>query len=420
MKHLRILATALAAAALLTGCGGSDPGNQTPPVAYTRLVSFGDSLSDVGTYRTELVALNGEGMYSINGDFAKARLPGAPDGLRWTNWTQYVAASLHLPAPCAAETGLDSPSTGPLAFMAEAPAFHDAAPTSCSNYAQGGARVTSPQGVANRYWWDTHHDTTGLLGQLTVPVAVQVDNFRQHTGGFTATDLVTVMAGGNDLFINRGTVDGTAAAVAGLPQDQQDAAVAQAADAAVQAMADAGDQLATLVLQQMVANGATHVVVVNLPDVAKTPDQAAWLLKATSAEIEKVHPGLTLDLVTTFNQHLAAGLSVAGGDSSNAAVLWVDAFTNSDAYVANPGAYGLTNVTQPACQLDTTQQASTGLFVPSRVPIASSLFCTKNTLATDEVSAMTFFFADTVHPTPYGYRLLAQLVDTRLATRGWL
>ena len=31
-----------------------------------------------------------------------------------------------------------------------------------------------------------------------------------------------------------------------------------------------------------------------------------------------------------------------------------------------------------------------------------------------------YLFADDVHPTPYGYRLLAQFVTQQLATAGWL
>jgi phospholipase/lecithinase/hemolysin len=416
MNRTRVLAAALAAAAVLAGCGGSDPGDQTPRVTFTRMINFGDSLSDVGTYRTAIIGANGEGEYSINGNFTSA-------GLAYTNWTAYLAATLQMTQPCAAETGLTPPSQaegGQLYFLAETPVFHDTGAAPCLNYAQGGARVTIPYGPGNAYFWTALQSPSGMLGQLTVPIGTQISNFLTNTGGgFTSTDLVTVLGGGNDVFVNRATVDGTAAAVVDLPQDQQDGAVGQAAAAAVQAMTDAGTQLAGYINTQIIANGATHVVVVNLPDVSVTPDQAEWLLQPTSAEIEKVHPHLTLDMVNAFNTALAAGLSITNNQSTSATVLWVDAFTASDQQVADPAQFGLTNVTEPACQLDLTQPNATGLFNP-RVPLASSLFCTKDTLTVDVATALTYEFADTVHPTPYGYRLLAQLVGVGMAGKGWL
>ncbi len=35
-------------------------------------------------------------------------------------------------------------------------------------------------------------------------------------------------------------------------------------------------------------------------------------------------------------------------------------------------------------------------------------------------AANTYLFADSVHPTPIGYRLLAELVGEKLAIKGWL
>jgi phospholipase/lecithinase/hemolysin len=34
--------------------------------------------------------------------------------------------------------------------------------------------------------------------------------------------------------------------------------------------------------------------------------------------------------------------------------------------------------------------------------------------------ANTYEYADSVHPTPYGYRLLSELVGEQLAIKGWL
>lgn len=74
----------------LVGCGG----NTT--YTYNRLVVFGDSLSDVGSYRTAgLVAAYGQaGKYTVNSATS-------------TIWVENLATKLGVAAPCAAQTGLD-------------------------------------------------------------------------------------------------------------------------------------------------------------------------------------------------------------------------------------------------------------------------------------------------------------------------
>jgi len=427
MKKFQVLATALAATAFLAGCGGNEAGDQNPRVAFTQMVNFGDSLSDVGSYRTQIVAANGGGHYSINGDFSA-------NGLPYTNWTEYLAATLKLTQPCSAEVGLAS--VGQLAFLAQTPV--DSA--TCLSYAQGGAEVTNPYGPGNAYLYTHYGSASGMLGQLTKPVADQIAAYLTAHSSFNDTQIITVLAGGNDLFIDRAlTVDaqtqGTMQAVqAGqITMAQANTMIAGYANTAVQQMTLAGAQLATLVKDQIIAHGGKHVVVVNLPNVSLTPDNALWVNDPQHAGqfVEPNHPHLTLDMTNAFNAALAAGLSVSTNANGNQVsalpeVAWVDAFTANTDQAAHPDAYGLTNVTTPACKLDGSA-GSTGLTVPTSattttfVPIATSLFCTKNTLiSADASSLMHYEFADTVHPTPYAYRLLAELVGEQMAIKGWL
>jgi len=379
MKKFRVLAAALAASAFLAGCGGSDPGDQTPRVAYGHMVNFGDSLSDVGTYRVSFVEASGGGYYSINGD-TSASLP-------YTNWTEYLAATLALPAPCAAETGLDTFYLPPnFPYPPVPPAFHDAG-GACLNYAQGGARVTDPIGPGNVALFDIQDPDTyqNFIGQLTVPITTQIDNYlKDGSGSFAADDLVTVFAGGNDVFMQVATFE---AMVAGGVDPQT------AATTVVTAMGQAGAELAAYVKGKIVAQGATRVVVLNLPDVSLTP----YALGA-----EQVEPGaqaLVLSMAQTFNAQLAGGLA---GTEAN--VLQVDLFTASQAQSADPAQYGLTNVTEPACDMTL---------------VSTSLLCTVDTLI-DAPDVQTHAFADSVHPTPYAYRLIAQLVSQQMALKGWL
>jgi outer membrane lipase/esterase len=438
MKKFHVLATALAAAAFLAGCGGNEAGNQQPRVTFTQMVNFGDSLSDVGTYKTAVVGANGGGHYSINGNLSSA-------GLLYTNWTEYLAATLKITQPCTAEVGLAS--TGGLYFLAQATVDS----TTCLSYAQGGSEVHNPYGPGNAYLWNTYHAASGQLGQLTKPVEAQVAAYIHDHTAFTDSQIITVLAGGNDLFIDRAlTVDAQTqgvlqAELAGqISPTDGNALIAGYAAAAVSQMTLTGTQLATLVKEQIIANGGKHVVVVNLPDVSLTPDNKDWLTAGAGVYVDPIHPHLTLDMTTAFNNALATGLSVTVtnglASTSLAEVAYVDAFTASQDQAVNPSTYGLTNVKKAACRLpdaNATPLAQAPTPAPSVpwvpgvgwIPLASSLFCTANTLidadtanatAADPTGLLHYLYADEVHPTPYGYRLLAELVGEKMALKGWL
>ena len=353
MTNRRAWAGAALLSGLLAACGGASDGDQNPKVKFTKMVSFGDSLSDVGSYATPaLVASTGGGKYTVNGPSVKI-------------WIEQLSATLGLGAVCAAQIGLQS--SGPLAALA-APTTNVA---NCYGYGQGGARVTNPIGVANKAL--APGDSGGYLGQLTDPVINQLTRHLTASGGsYSGTELVLVLAGANDLFINLGAI------AAGLVTPT----------AGVTAMGLAGAELAGYVKALVLAKGAKYVVVVNLPDVSKTP-----FAYGTPAATQ----GLIQTMASTFNAQLKAGLA-------GTSVVQVDAYTQSQNQAANPAQYGVTNATATACDLT---KATLG-----------SLGCSAATLVAGDVSH--YQFADTVHPTPYGYQLLAQYVATQMAIAGWL
>ncbi len=360
MNPLRLGAIALATAGLLAACGGSDDPPAAATVTYGKLVVFGDSLSDVGTYATPgLVGATGGGRFTVNG--ASAQL-----------WVDRVAAAAKVPAVCAAQMGLNS--VGPLAGFAS-PAVNNAG---CHGYAQGGARVTNPVGPGNVA--TLPGASSGALGQLTVPVVTQIQNHLVASGGsFAGTDLVAVLAGANDLFMQVATVQATVAAGG-------DATAA--GQAATVAMGQAGGELAAYIKSLIVAKGAQRIVVVGVPDVSVTPDSLA-------------QPQSSRDLVQllsfTFNAQLQYGLQGV------AEVLYVDGYTAIQQWAAEPGAYGLSNVHTQAC---------------NAALVASSLLCSAATLISGDTSK--YLFADGVHPTPYGHELLGRTVIDALAAKGWL
>lgn len=362
MKRIPHTLASLAAALLVAACGGGGAGNQAPSFNYTALVTFGDSLSDVGTHNVGTIA----GLGAMTGGAGRWTINSTTGG---EMWVERLASQLGLPAPCAAETGL-SPSGG-LGVTGAA----ITAQAGCLNYAQGSARVTDPAGP-NSIALQSAPYNQNTLGLIAKPIANQIAaHLAANSGSFSGTELVTVLAGANDIFMQLafyGTPLG-----ASTPED------------AVIAAATAGATLGGLIKTQMVAKGAKRILVLNVPDVAGTP-----FAKAQSLDTQ----GLIDAMVQAFNGQLAAQL--AGVPE----VRLADSYTVSKDQGANPALYGLTNVTNVACGAN-----SLG---------TTSLVCNASNVVGGDVSR--YQFADDVHPTPYGHQLLAQFAASELAKAGWL
>ncbi|UYK81794.1 autotransporter domain-containing protein [Xanthomonas sacchari] len=207
------------------------------------------------------------------------------------------------------------------------------------DYAAGNARV----GVAN----------PSALG-VAPSLATQASNYLAANGGKADPNaLYSVWGGANDLF-----------AIAGGAPAQ--ATIGNALTAEVGIVAS---------LQNA---GARYVMVNNLPDVGITPrfraGGAAAMAQGTA-------------LATAYNTALFSGLKSAG-----LRVIPVDTFHLLQEVVANPGAYGFTNVTGTACQPQITAQ---------------SLTCNPTSYVSAD-AADTYVFADGVHPTGRTHELLAQ------------
>lgn len=379
---------ALAAALWVAGCGGGGGSDATSSVSYSELVVFGDSLSDSGTYRVGTIAALGGGKFTVNG--ASSMI-----------WTELLASVLGLDAPCPAQTGFSPIAPGLVGgAVTDVPA--------CRSYAQGSARVANPAGP-NSIAVQMVAPSAAPLGLSAMPLLNQMNLHLARVTSYSGKELVAVLAGGNDLFMQVNAVANAAgggatavgaAALAGWSVAEQGAvaagglaAVQAAATTAVTQMGVAGATLAGQIQALVLAKGAKRVVVVNLPDVSKTP---------YAQEQDASTQALINLMVTTFNDQLKAGLAGASG------VLLVDAYTESVAQFNNPANYGLANVGTRAC--DPTSPAN---------PLAgSSLACTAASTVAGDTSK--YLFADDVHPTPYGSRLIYQLVSVQMAKAGWL
>lgn len=361
---------ALAIAALIAaGCGG---GSNDAPVA-TRVIAFGDSLSDIGTY-SPATSLAGTGAAPyFGGKFTTNTHTGytAASNTSTANvWVEWIGARLGVPIT-PAEGGFATTRV-PCPSQAAGLAF------SCTGYAQGGSRVTLGAGNGT--------------GALSTPMVTQVasHNTRTVTGfqtGFTSGDIVFVFSGNNDALAQ------FAAVGQGLP-----------AATAIANVQTAANELVALVKNEILAKGATRVAVMTLPDAAPTPGFSG---------LPAANKALLTQLSAEFNTTMLAGLS-------GTAARIIDVRALNAAVQAAPASFGLTNVTAAACS-----PAKIAAITANRITDGSSLFCNAtpgaafNGIATG-ASASTYLFADAIHPTTAGHKILADQVWQALKDFGWV
>lgn len=399
MKNLRLGLISAIAAAVLVACGGGDttvPGSGQPSGApttkgnFTSVVSFGDSLSDLGAY-TPATSFTSNGLPPYLGGKFTTNLDGGA-GLVWVENVANAVLSARpagTPAITPAEVGFAGQSMAcPIA--ASVPALAG----TCTGYGQAGARVTNPDGYKHS------------IGFLTVPAKTQIANHLARFGSFKATDLVLVSIGFNEVFVQFEQYFLPAFMTAytqwqtgQISEDQFKAAVFHAQTLAQEEMKTAALELADLVRSQILAKGAKYVAVTTLLDMSRTPEAMALP--------EAIRPMLNI-LPQTFELWLRDGLT-------DQPVKFVELRSVFDDMLANPAGYGFVNVTSRACDA-------------ARMPVASggsSLFCNTtpgmpyNALATG-ADMNTWLFADGVHPTVGGYKAISDAVLRQLASFGWI
>ncbi|MBN3756562.1 lipase [Paraburkholderia sp. Tr-20389] len=191
-----------------------------PQRSFTQVVSFGDSLSDVGTYA--YARQFGGGTYTTN--------PGAIS-------VQVVAEHYGSSLRPALTGGFGQKSVvHPEGF----------------GYAQGGARVAAPPNPG---------DATGDTGELQTPLTSQVAAYLQSHTRFTGQQLVLMQGGAND-------VQDAYVAWAGMVANGGDPNASM--QAVLPSVQQAAQQLSGLV-HNVQQHGATHIVVQNVPDISKAP-----------------------------------------------------------------------------------------------------------------------------------------------------
>ncbi|MFT7722394.1 MAG: SGNH/GDSL hydrolase family protein [Roseateles sp.] len=372
------IATATAAllgSLLIAGCGGGASADTTPRAGIAAVKVFGDSLQDSGTFGYKFTVQGGDGLV----------------------YPERIAANYGLTlCPRYAATGATSFAANPAA--------------GCTNHAIGGGRITH----------------TGVPAGNPLNIGAQM----AAADGFGAADLVIIDGGGNDAADLVGAYlaipgDGATTYRALLGTLLAPAQIGSGlAGGAAGTAALGGDYMKALadkfyadIKAGVLDRGATHVVVMNIPDISFTPrfQQVLDGIAAAGGAAARAAAQATFQgWMTAYNTQLAARV---GGDER---VVLVDFYQAFQDQVAAPAQFGLSNVKTPACPA--TGIGGDGL------PSYTFTSCTAAALSASIPAGAaggadwwkTYAFADGFHPTPYGHQLTQQLIAKALATKGWL
>ena len=374
IKRTAQYALATLAFAALAACGGGGGSGNTSaasnaqPSANVQIVSFGDELSDVGTYAPVITASFGGGRFTTN--------PGEV-------WTQKVAeyfggslSAAYLGGfgqPLAASTGL--------------------------GYAQGGARVQDPAGEGHAASSVPNAD---YAQATTVPVTQQVQNYLSAHGAFSSSQIVLVNGGTNDILLLEPSVESLVASDVAGGMDLT-SAVQKEATAALVPVA----QKFAATVQQIATAGAGHVVVVNVPDLGQTP---------LGAKVGSSGQQLLTALATVYNQAVSQTIQSFGLPAGK--VVPVDLFGWQNGVIAAYQANGFSVAnTGTGCNISLMVQNATNSGVSNPQAFGSSLFCAP-ALYTVAGADQSYMFADLTNPSTHLHALFAQYVEQQLASAG--
>lgn len=237
-------------------------------------------------------------------------------------------------------------SNGPVAVQYLAPLL--CLPlTNNNNYAQGGA-TTGFDNILNA--------TSGgpIPGSSLSGVLGQVQGYLQDTRRADPRGLYVIGAGSNDLL-----------------QGLQNPATFNAPVAIGRALGNLSTALLNL------ANaGARHFLILNMPDLGKTPRMYGTPYQTTGTQLSiAFNQGLAMTLTS-----LQSGLDVS--------ITPFDTFSLLNSVIAEPNAYGFTHVSSPCIQ--------------------------QPTCVTDPGAAATYLFWDDLHPTTHGHQVLAYAMANQL------
>lgn len=355
-KKLHVAVLAVAMTVLLSAC--NDEGTEArvvppPPPAVTKVVSFGDSLSDVGTYNPTTADAD------PTNDTPTGLTFSTKPGMTWN-----ALVAIHFGQPLRPNRQVRFGVVGNGGEILELGGL---------GYAEGGARIEEDApngGVVMR--------TIPNVGTVPVQMATsrsirsQIDAYlAEHGNTIDSQTLVLIQGGANDFF-------------AFLGQVAQDPSLAGSAPAVIAATATAMVNQ----ISRLKAAGANRIIYANLPDLGLTPQFRATPLAGLATQITDAYNAAVADALNALGVHI---FDTAG-------------FLRQ--VVQSPASFGFTNVTTPAC---------TSLTDPSDPTSLSALVCLPTTLVAPGAD-LTYLFADAVHPTAGAHTVWGQQVIAAFPT----
>ncbi|MHA3079820.1 autotransporter domain-containing protein [Acinetobacter sp. ANC 5502] len=246
--------------------------------------------------------------------------------------------------------------------------------TAAELVAEGVGTTTSPSVLSgSNYAWGG----AGVVNSLyPVPtLQQQLALYLGSTGGTANPNtLYEVWGGANDIF---GLLE-----TSGITQAQLITGTTTAANTELN------------LLSSLKQAGANYVVVYNLPNMGLTP---------SALESGTTVAGYFTQLSQLYNYNLSNGLDSLSASGLN--IVPVNVYGLLSEVVANPAAYGFSNVTNEACGVGSSSVACgpAGSGAPYTYAAGTN---------------QSYLFADGVHPTTATHRLLAQAVLAELAAPG--
>jgi phospholipase/lecithinase/hemolysin len=366
-----------------------------------RVMVFGDSLSDSGTFGLK---------FTVQGSTATGA--GSSD-----IWVDLVAREYQKKLLCAYYRS----STGNAPFTTQ---------NGCTNYAIGGGRIN---------YASSPTDPRSIILQLQKAAEVN--------GRYGTSDVLLIDGGGNDAADLAGAWLADPQAFQALLSSVLGAQatgtlLSGGASGAVLAgstyMTALADRFADAIEVHAINKGAQKVLVMNLPDIALTPRFSAVLMGVNmqvTAQTQSPQAGaaqaatvkaVIQSWVDAFNNKLRDRFALSTSAGPKVAVL--DFSTIFRDQVADPGRYGFTNVTSTACP--STGTDSSGL------PSYTFATCTATDLSNTGGGSsspgpgpspspftstwwQTYLFSDGFHPTPLAHSKAADQALALLTSKGW-
>ncbi len=343
------------------------PAHSSSALRY-QVISFGDSLSDVGTYAPAAARFGG-GRFTTN--------PGEV-------WTQ-ILAQAYGDTLIAAYTGkFKTPLTrNPLGF----------------GYAQGGSRIEHPVPFSgNTALYSNAHENhqtdatpqqalrnahknirqrksgkENTLGLMNMSIAAQIESHLENNLRFTPSQLVLINGGSNDIMANA-----VAAAIGEIGFAE-----------AIRSVQTAASQYAGLI-QKLYAHGAENLIMTNMPDLGHTP------IGMTDIETSTVLTQLSLLFNTTTLKCLETQLP------AEHSVVFIDTFSYLNQVLDAYKEYGFSvSNTGIACKMEA---------LPAYYQ--STLFASPK-IYVEPNADQTYMFADGAHPSTRMHALFAQHIQTQ-------